>query len=257
MNKLKSEWSYREIDPYTFLSFHNPPTSILKEYGITEKGGGLWPEVEKIDGIRSVNLASELIRKALIVKCYQRGLQYCSGTKQLYFPPDLMKNNRLYLIRPDDGSKTYVFANGKRKHPSGGEYLHSLAPDFFVRQDLFDDLTVLIRIRVRFSDTAGKAFTTKRAIDSRRKHLCKNWWNKDWFNRTLAVSQFLADEEKIVIGKSQDAQIIIDATPFYINAPVGINEEGLDELSRERSELIRNYDEFSDGDIGDDETGDN
>lgn len=257
LNKLKAEWSYREIDSHTFLSFHSPPTSILKEYGITEKGGGLWPEVEKIDGIRSVNLASELIRKALIVKCYQRGLQYCFGTKQLYFPPDLIKNNRLYLIRPDDGSKTYVFANGKRKPPSGGEYLHSLAPDFFVRQDLFDDLTVLIRIRVRFSDTAGKAFTTKRAIDSRRKHLCKNWWNKDWFNRTLAVSQFLADEEKIIIGKSQDAQIIIDATPFYINAPVGINEEGLDELSRERSELIRNYDEFSDGDIGDDETGDN
>lgn len=257
LDSLKSKWSYRDIDSYTFLSFHKPPASIVKEYRITQKGGGLWPEVEKIDGIWSVNLASELIRKALIVKCYQKGLQYCPGTKQLYFPPDLLKNNRLHLIRPDDGSKTYVSTNGKRKHSSGNEYLHSLAPNFFVRRDLFDDFTVLIRIRVRLSDIAGKAFTTKRTIDSRRKHLCKSWWNKHWFNRTLAVSQFLADEGKITIGESQDSQIIIDATPLCINAPVGINEEGLNELSRERSELIRNYDEFSDGDIGDEETGDN
>ena len=42
-----------------------------------------------------------------------------------------------------------------------------------------------------------------------------------------------------------------------MNVPVGINEEVLDELSRERSELIRNYDEFSDGDIGDEGIGDN
>lgn len=257
LDTLKSEWSYRDIDSYTFLSFHKPPASVVKEYGITEKGGGLWSEVEKINGIWSVNLASELIRKALIVKCYQKGLQNCHGTKQLYFPPDIVKNNRLYLIRPDDGSKTYVSANGKRKHSSGGEYLHSLAPNFFVRQDLFDNFTVLIRIRVRLSDIMGKVFTTKQTIDSRRKHLCKNWWNKDWFNRTLAVSQFLADGDKIIIGESEETQIIIDATPLCMNVPVGINEEGLDELSRERSELIRNYDEFSDGDIGDEEIGDN
>ena len=39
LNTLKLEWSYRRIDPYTFLSFHSPPASILKEYGVTEKGG--------------------------------------------------------------------------------------------------------------------------------------------------------------------------------------------------------------------------
>ena len=169
----------------------------------------------------------------------------------------LTKANRISFTQPD-GKKSNIAASGKRKHSSGNEYLHSLAPDFFVRQDLFDDFTVLVRMRVRLSDTEGKPLKGHRMIVSRRKHLCKDWWNKDWFNRTLAVSQFLADEEKIIIGKPQDAQIIIDATPFCINAPVGINEEGLNELSRERSELIRNYyNEFSDGDIGDEEVGDN
>ncbi len=256
LSALRLEWSYREIDPYTFLSFYSPPASILKEYGVTEKGGGLWPEVEKIDGIRSFNLVSELIQKALIVKCHQKGLKYCPETKQLYFPRDLDKSNRISFTQPD-GKKTNIAASGKRKHLSGSKYLYSLAPNFFVRQDLFGDFTVLLWIRVRLSGTEGKPFSDKRMIVSRRKHLCKDWWNKKWFNCTLAVSQFLADGDKITINESGEAQIIIDATPFCMNAPVGINEEVLDELSRERSEVIRNYDEFSDGDIGDEEIGDN
>ena len=251
LDELKFEWSYRRVDPYTFLSFHKPPALITREYGVTKKGGGLWPEVERIDGIRSSNLVSELIRKALIVKCHQKGLKYCSEAGLLYFPPDLLKNDRLNFIRPDDNSETYVLANGERKHPSGGKYLYSLAPDFFIRQDLFDDFTVLIRIRVRLSDPKGKPLKGHRTIVSRRKYLCKNWWNKEWFNRTLAVSQFLAGEGKITIGESQDVQIIIDANPLHFKAPVGINEEGLGEISHEQTKLLRSYEEYLDEDLRD------
>ncbi len=253
LDKLRFEWSYREVDPYTFLSFHKPPASASKEYGLIKKGGSLWiaPKVEKIDGIWIPNLVSELIRKSLIVKCHQKGLKYCSETKLLYFSPGLVKNKRLNLIRPDDGSETHVFANSERKHGSGGKYLYSLAPDFFVRQDILNDFTVLIRIRVRLSDTTGKPLKGHRTIVSRRKNLCKNWWNKEWFNRTLAVSQFLADDGKITIGESQDSQIIIDATPLCIDVPVGINEEGLGEIRHEQTELLRNYDEYLDENIAD------
>ena len=251
LDTLRFEWSYRMVDPHRFLSFHKPPDSIIKEYRVIEKGGSFWPEVKEIDGIWSFNLASELIRKSLIVRCHQKGLQYCPTAGLLYFPPNLLKNNRLTFTRPDDNSKTYVLANSERKHGSGGKYLYSLAPDFFVRQDLLNDFTVLIRIRVRLSDTTGKPLKGHRTIVSRRKNLCKNWWNKEWFNRTLAVGQFLADDGKITIGESQDAQIIIDATPFCINAPVGINEEGLGEIRHEQIELLRNYDEYLDEDIGD------
>ena len=253
LDELRFEWSYRMVDPNTFLSFHKPPASIIKEYRVTEKGGGLWPEVKEIDGIWSLNLVSELIKKTLIVKCYQKGLQYCPEAGLLYFPPDLVKNDRLNFIRPDDGSKTYVATSGKRSYRRGHEYRYSIAPNFFVRQDLFENFTVLIRIRVRLSSTAGKAFSDKRTIVSRRKHLCKNWWNKEWFNRTLAVSQFLADGEKITIGEHQDTQIIIGAIPLHFNAPVGINEEVLGEISHEQMELLRSYDEHSEEDIDDEE----
>jgi hypothetical protein len=251
LEELKCEWSYREVNQDTFLSFHEPPASIMREYRMIKKGGALWTAVERIDGIWSPNLVSELIKKALIVRCYQKGLQYCPKTKLLYFPPDLMENNRLKFTR-HDGLKTYVNARGKRTYPPGREYLYSLAPSFYVRQDLFDDFTVLIRIRVRLSDTEGKPFTEKRTINSRRKHLCKNWWNNDWLSRILAVSQFLADGEKIAIGEQRDEQIIVETIPLHLNAPIGINESALNELSYERSELLRIYDEYSDEDINND-----
>ena len=257
LEELKGEWSYRAVNQDTFLSFHEPPASVMREYKMTKKGGALWTEVERIDGIWSPNLVSELIRKALIVKCYQKGLQDCPETKLLYFPPDLTENNRLKFTR-HDGLKTYVNARGKRTYPPGREYLYSLAPSFYVRQDFFDDFTVLIRIRVRLSDTEGKPFTDKRLIDSRRKHLCKNWWNNDWLNRIFAISQFIADGEKIIIGEQQEEQIIVEAIPLHLKAPIGINESVLDELSYERSELLRIHDdEYSDEDINDDTINDN
>ena len=189
-------------------------------------------EAEKIGGIWSFNLVSELIRKALLVKCYQKGLQYCTETKLVYFPPDITKNSRINFIRPD-GKKSNIVSNGRRTYRRGNAYLYFLAPDFFVRQDLFDDFTVVVRIRFRLSDTGGQPLKGHRTIVSRRKHLCKNWWNKHWFNRTLAVSQFLADGEKIIIGEQQDTQIIINAIPLHFNAPVSINEKGLGEISHE------------------------
>ena len=252
LETLKWEWAYRKFNYNTFFSFHQPPSSIVEQYPIIETVDALWSKVEKIDGIWSLNLVSELIRKSLIVKCCQKGLKHCPETELLYFPLNLVENNRLNYIRPD-GSKTYVGTSGKRKYQLGNEYLHFLALDFYVRQDLFADFTTLIRIRVRLSDIEGKPITDKRMIDSRRKHLCKNWWNNHWFNRILAVSQFLADGDKITIGAQQDEQIIVEAIPLHLNAPIGINESALNELSFERSELLRIHDdEYSDEDINDD-----
>ena len=252
LEMLECEWSYRKFNYNTFFSFHQPPSSIAEQYPIIETVDALWSKVEKIDGIWSLNLVSELIRKALIVKCYQKGLKYCPETELLYFPLDLVEKHRLNLTQPD-GLKTYVNARGKRTYSPGREYLYSLAPSFYVRQDLFDDFTALIRIRVRLSDLEGKPFTNKRTIDSRRKHLCKNWWNNHWFNRILAVSQFLADDEKITIGEQHDEQIIVDTIPLHLRTPIGIDEDALDGLSYERSELLRIHDdEYSDEDINDD-----
>jgi hypothetical protein len=244
------------VNPTLFLSFHHPPSTLIDGYQLTLSGEDVsWRDVETIHGIWSRKLISELLRKALIVKGHQKGLQYCPSTYLQYFPSGLVEGDHLKYTKPDE-AKSFVNAIGQRKfwRPSGSEeYRYSLAPVFSVVQNLFDDFTILARIRIRFSDIEGKVLPARTAF-SRRKHLCKNWWNHDWLNRVLAICQFFADEGKIVIGEQEEEHIIIDPIPLYINAPVSIDETMLDQLSYERSEVLAQQDESeSENDIDESE----
>ena len=88
-------------------------------------------------------------------------------------------------------------------------------------------LVVLVRMRVYITDTQGRPLSSRQTV-SRRKHLCKSWWNDDWLHRMLAVCQFLADGgPKITIGDTIDDQVVICASPRSWEAPVGIDEPAL------------------------------
>ncbi len=243
--EFKFEWAYRQVNPTLFLSFQHPPSTLIDEHQLRLSGKDVaWRDVETIHGIWSRKLVSELLRKSLIVKCHQKGLQYCPSTYLQYFPPGLVESDHLKYTKPD-GAKSFVNAVGQRKfwRPSGSEeYRYSLAPVFSVVQNLFDDFTILVRVRIRFLDVEGKVLPARTAL-SRRKHLCKSWWNHDWLNRVLAICQFLADEDKIVIGEQEEEYIIIDPVPLRVNAPVGIDETVLEQLSYERSELLAQQEE--------------
>ncbi|MDI6694741.1 MAG: TIR domain-containing protein [Anaerolineales bacterium] len=243
LERIRFEWAYRQVDPVTFLSFHQPPSHVLEKNNLQPMGYEFWQNIESIDGILARNLVSELIRKSLIVKCHQRGLRFCADTGLHYFPWGLLNRGRFEFVRPN-GSRSHINVTGQRKfwRPSGAQqYRYYLAPVFSVAQDLFGDFTVLVHIRIRLTDSSGQVLPKRTAI-SRRKHLCKGWWNKEWLDRLLAVCQYLADDDKILIGDRQDEQIIIRATPVSLSAPLGINEVALDRLSFDRSTLTEQED---------------
>ena len=246
LEKLQTEWAFRKLDSRMFLSFHQPPLSLVTDYEIKSAGGAAWRHVLTIDDIRSRDLVVELIKKSLWIKCFQKGLKYCPETYLSYFPIGLVEKEHLKFLKPD-GSKSYVSATGQRKYPKFPEsedYRYYLAPTFSVTQNLFDDFVVLLRVRVRITDVEGNLLP-KRSSFSRRKHLCKNWWNDEWLNRTLAICQFLAENEQIIIGDKDDELIKIKAAPITLTAPQGINEATLDELSFERSEMQSAQDDNS------------
>jgi len=236
LQRFQFKWAFRRVNPKLFLSFHQPPPSVVWECQLESAGSALWRQVEKVEGIWSRNLVSELLRKSLIIKCHEGGLQYCPQTHLHYFPRGLVHRDRVKYTRPD-GAKTFVNAVGQRRFPGSERYQYHLAPVFSVAQDLFDDFVVLVRVRIRLSNTSDEPLPRRTAV-SRRKHLCKNWWNKEWLGRVLAICQYLAEDSKITIGKQQGEQIIINAMPFHLSAPIGIDEAALDQLSYERSELL-------------------
>jgi hypothetical protein len=204
-----------------------------------------WNNDASINGIPSLKLVSELLRNALNAKCKERGLQYCRETKLTYFPSGVIPKERIKYARPDGKSAT-VNVSGKRKFFRPGavsEYRYYLAPDFFIKRDIFGNFSVALRIRIRITDIRGGVLPPRTRL-SRRKHLCKNWWNDDWLHRILAIAQYLSDGDLIVIGRDGDERITLRSDLVAASAPRGMQEGMLGSAAYEdRAELLREPDD--------------
>lgn len=173
------------------------------------------------------------------VVCARRGLRFCGEQKSLYFLDGLVKSDRLYFTRPD-GSKSFVGSAGERTYWRPGSssiYKHYLVPTFTAVQLEEASFAVLVRLRVRLTDQRGSVLPARTAT-SRRKHLCKNWWNDDWFNRTLAVMQFLSNGDRVVIGQTPAETIAVSIVPDQWEVPLQINEMSLEGATEAHDDVI-------------------
>ena len=248
-NSVRLNWAYKKVGSRYYLGFNRPPVEFEQKYGISGIDSKEWLREETVNKINTNDLISELLRKSLIVKCQQKGLHYCSASELQYFPSGLVENDNLKVLRPD-GSRTYVNSIGQRTYPTfdGGEiYRYALAPVFHVVKDVFDGCVIQVEIRVRLTDLKGKLLA-ERKRNSRRKHLCKDWWNYEWLNRMLGVCQYLADDGRIVIGDDEEDNIVIDASPFSLLSTVSIDESSLDRL-KEQKQKVRAEFGFSNEDV--------
>ena len=78
---------------------------------------------------------------------------------------------------------------GERMYRRGGEmrrYRYHLSPRFCVRRDIAPDFMLQIRPGLYLTDLAGRELPA-RTRNSRRKQLCRSWWNHEWLNRHFAL----------------------------------------------------------------------
>lgn len=264
-------WAFRKVSDGLVLSFFPPPEDVMKREAIQNTGGYSWQDFSEITWsdkgeakkIYVNSLIPELIRKSVIVHCHKKGLKYCSDNDFMYFPDGLVPRNRLSTQLPDGTKLAPLGICGERKYYRPDDkstyYRYFLAPTFFVDSKLyrepgvdgrndFKSTVLYIRLRNRFTDTDNNVLPPRAAL-SRRKHLCKSWWNDDWFRRTLAVAQFLADEDgKIRIGMHLNKQIIINSFPNTFEISAGINEKALNKLGFGREESLLDPTELDESD---------
>jgi hypothetical protein len=172
--EIQHIWAHRRVDDRKFLSFFSPPKELEEKYNFVPDGGCLTSHTDRIDGISVKNLTSEFLKKAMYMKCIQMGLQYCNETEMYYFPFNLLSGNRLPYSRPD-GTNTWVSVAGERKHwtPTKNDYYrYHLSPRFYVSQNLYANYVIMVRLRLRMTDTEDKPLPPKKSL-SRIKHLTK------------------------------------------------------------------------------------
>jgi TIR domain len=217
-------WPAYRIDEATRLAFSSPPPALYDKFKLQSAGAALWQSVSEIDNVRTSNIVSNLIKQSIDMICRQRGLKKNVETGLLYFPVGLLPKNKLPFTTIQ-GRKSYVLAVGQRTM-GGSKYRYHLAPVFHVRRDLVDGHCVLLRLRLFMTNENGMVLPSRRAL-SRRKHLCKNWWNDEWFKRHLAVLQFLANGgDTIALGAGAE-EVRFSSKLESIEVDFGINEEKL------------------------------
>lgn len=225
---VQRRWPFRRISPDRVLAFAPPPRDIQDQFRITPAGGACWRCMPSVDGIPSRDLVVSLIHIAIESHLAHKGLVFSEDRRQWYVPSGILTGDWLRFERPD-GTSGRVLAVGERTFRSGSNrepYRYHLSPSFSVLRGSEEPFVLVLRNRVFLSDTHGAALEGRKVI-SRRKHLCKNWWNDDWLARTLGIGQFLAtDQGHIRIGSTPDNQIVVGSIPLTMEVPVRLDETG-------------------------------
>lgn len=246
-------WAFHAVSDTEMLAFHAPPPDMFAEFGVRSEGGTVWSGKRELDGVKTEDLLTELVKKTMYAECLRRGLKRCEQTGMIYFPVGLLKHEHLYF-RQLDGQKTHFTVTGEVTHTkASGKFRYYVSPVFVPKTRPSGGYDLIIRIRVRITDLQGNTFPGHGG-NARRKKVCRSWWNKAWLARTMGVMQFLAgDAERISIGDGAADRLEVASFPRTWMAPLRINEDALGSDEAEEEWPDEQADDDEDGGDDDDE----
>jgi hypothetical protein len=255
--QLDKEWASYKTHDRTFLAFCDPPDPVRDsvDLAFSKLDSIEWAIHRTIRAVNARHVATNLIKRSLIAKCGQRGMEIADDVKSAYFPPGLVPKNKLNH-KSYTGRKVPIQVLGERKFGTG-RMRYQLGVGFWLRSDVLDVPVVQLKIRLQATDPANPDLGAKGA-NARRKKVAKSWFNHDWLSRQLAIVQFLAENsERIVIGPTPSEQIVIDANALEVKVAPSINDKKLARLREKMKALnasMTSLDEDGLGDSADDES---
>lgn len=224
IKELGRAWPCYALASNAFVSFMRPDRETQLSYHVSSGDLVAWQGSDLFDGVLTRNLIASLLRSTFDRLFAARGLQR-SGKDEWYVPDGLLPNNWLRYRRPD-GIAGRVLAVGVRTYYAGAKsarYRYHLSPSFVVRGSPGRFFLVL-RNRVYLTTDAGVPLEGRQIV-SRRKHLCKAWWNDDWLSRQRGVLGLLAGTEaSLAVGESA-TRVEASHTPLSFTVPLSIEED--------------------------------
>lgn len=223
-------WAYYAVSATTLFALTLPPGNLPGSDRITLDNRIAWRTTQEADGINTANVVSSLLYKSVLVEYIRRGLRPSPNHAVVYFPPGLLRDDKLFFPTYD-GTTTWLLVTGERTYRRRGEvqrYRYHLSPRLRVRRDIAPEFLLQITPGLYLTDLDGSELDP-RVRNSRRKQLCRGWWNHQWLNRHLAVVSFLSDgKEAITIGEAPEEQTVITARLNSGPVPIGIDETALE-----------------------------
>jgi hypothetical protein len=234
LSKIQRDRIYHNLpcyfkNNYNLWTFEDP-VQFAKEMGIelncTESFN--WQDEKEI---AFHNVVTHIIRRSFELYCIKRGMVWTPDNKALYFPLGLFAKEKIKFV-DWTGKWNFVKVNSKRRKTKQlGEiefYRYHLAFSFRASLLMFLDPSIQLHMRLYITDLAGRALK-KRAALSRRKAICKNWWNREWLLRLFALKGWLGEGSDVIsLGSGNHHSIEVRLTPLCFKAPFGVSEDNIE-----------------------------
>ena len=260
---LLEQWPcYSTKDSMVIWAFDSPGQELNLKVDKTTSIS--WRDIPFYDGIKVKNIVLSILRKSITINCLKRGMKLIPNSKNLFFPSGLLGQDHLRFTTYD-GKKSYVKASGERIFRKGDQHekiRYHLSTAFQLNVTDYSEATVRVAIRLHLTDITGRPLEGLKVI-SRRKRICKNWWNHEWFSRFLAVVEwFCGGQQEYAMLSTPTGDFRISSTPLIFPVDQGIDESSLkisreeadadgQEIDEDIAELLDQNDGFEDEDTDD------
>lgn len=154
-----------------------------------------WQEQTDTPELRPRDIFIELANKEFEAHCLRRGLLRSSNGDEeyLYVPKGLLKDDTIKFTTYNGKlvPKQLVGTRTKARISGGREaYHYHIAPVLAVATPPSGAPVVSLNLRVYLTDAQGAPLASKQII-SRRKTVCRSWFNHEWLSILLAVRELL------------------------------------------------------------------
>lgn len=240
-NSLRAEaaWPHFRENASVCWSFQSPPADLVDQYRFVHRGTcEEWRTASGPD-INFYNLGKKVINSTLFHRLLSAGLRYDTENHYIYVPNE-RRFERL-TFRTSNGS-SWIRAVGLRSFwtVNGRDSVrYHLSPGLRAWLDFGGRDFVRVRTRLYLTELDGTPIKPAQ-MQSRRKVICKSWWNHQWLSRVHATLQLIASSEAdISIGIIPDEQLVMDRFPMSLAADRTLLESSLKtrEQAQEFAEL--------------------
>jgi hypothetical protein len=233
-------WPHYRENASICWSFQPPPVDLTTEYKFVLRGKCAdWRDASGPD-INFYNIGKKVINSTLFHSLLAAGLRYDPENHYVYIPSE-QRFQRLTFNAPTGDS--WIKAVGLRSFWTVGgreSVRYHLSPTMKVWLDFGRHDVVCVRTRLYLTRLDGTPVKPA-AMQSRRKVICRSWWNHEWLSRVFATLQLIAQSTgDICIGALPDEQLVLERFPMSLNADRALHEAMLKSLeeAHEFTELM-------------------
>jgi hypothetical protein len=236
-----------------------PKTKTLSYKTINFLKGSIGPgKIKRDDARRIVSRLLKIGWDSMIVKRNLPSYELAGAVNCAYFKDGFAENNKAYFVDIKDKRRYRKLVGIKSKSDKNGEKVLVRNWHFGIQAKplLYPFHVFIIKPHVLFSDEDKVIWESKQRLHRARRSQCRNWWNPEWRDRTLAAMGWLGDKKgKIYIRLADDTSIAVSTQPLFFTSPVSFNDPDseqpiLDVYEDEEDEF---FDEDSIEEFSDDE----